>query len=287
MERSFRVLIMRLFLLIYFFIGIFIMFPFGNNTIFGQTIVSEEDDSSYRIKAGDTLEISVYGEPELTKIAKVSEEGKIIYPFIGEIKIGNMTMKEATNEIEALLKKDYFVNPQVNIFVQEYSKFFIVGAVKEEGRFELKGNLTLLDAIALAGGADTNANLSNIKVIRKSGKEEKQYSIDLYTQGKNFILESLDRIIVEKYGAISVLGQVAKPGNYAFVKGLTVVDAVALAGGFSDIASQNAVKVIRGTKEGKKQIFVVPVASILQSGDKSKDVNLKEGDIISVPESFF
>ena len=81
------------------------MFPFGNNTIFGQTIVSEEDDSSYRIKAGDTLEISVYGEPELTKVTKVSEEGKIIYPFIGEINIANMTIKEATNEIETLLKK--------------------------------------------------------------------------------------------------------------------------------------------------------------------------------------
>ncbi|MCK9572799.1 MAG: polysaccharide export protein [Candidatus Omnitrophica bacterium] len=278
---------MRLVLLIFFSISILISYPFGINEGFGQAIAFGEDNSSYRIKAGDTLEISVYGEPDLVKTVKVTEEGKIIYPFIGEMNVINMTLKEAVDAIEAFLRKDYFVNPQVNIFVKEYSKFFIVGAVKEEGRFELKGNLTLLDAIALAGGANPNANLSNIKVVRNLGKEEKQYNVDLYTKGKDFMLESLDRIIVEKYGAISVLGEVRRPGNYAFTKGLTAVDAIASAGGFSDIANQNAVKVIRETKEGKKEIFNVPVAHILKSGDKSKDVMLKEGDIVSIPESFF
>lgn len=278
---------MKLFFSIIFFIAIFASGFFPDGKVFGQTAPAGIDDSSYRIKAGDTLEVSVYGEPDLTKTVKVSEEGRVIYPFVGEINIINMTVKEATNEIEGLLRKDYFVNPQVSIFVKEYSKFFIVGAVKEEGRFELKGNLTLLDAIALAGGAQPDANLSNIKVIRKLGKEEKEYSIDFYTQGKDFVLEPLDRIIVARYGAISVLGQVKRPGNYSFAKGLTAVDAVALAGGFTDIANQNAVKVIRETKEGKKEIFNVPVASILETGDKRRDVLLKEGDIISIPESFF
>jgi len=279
---------LRLFLLIIFSVGIFIPGPFfGGKEVFGQTIALEEADSSYRIKAGDTLEVSVYGEPDLTKTVKVSEEGKIIYPFVGEFNVMNKTLREATTEIETILKKDYFVSPQVSIFVKEYSKFFIVGAVKEEGRYELKGNLTLLDAIALAGGTEPDANLSNIKVIRKSGKEEKQYSIDFSAEGKGFTLEPLDRIIVERYGAISVLGQVKKPGNYSFARGLTAVDAIALAGGFTDIANPNAVKVIRETKEGKKEIFNVPVANILQTGDKRRDVILKEGDIISVAESFF
>ncbi|MFA5337614.1 MAG: polysaccharide biosynthesis/export family protein [Candidatus Omnitrophota bacterium] len=278
---------MRLILLIFFSISILVSYSLGVKDVFGQIVASGDDDSLYRIKAGDTLEISVYGEPDLTKTIKVSEEGKVIYPFVGEIKLVNMTLKEAVDGIETLLKKDYFVNPQVSVFVKEYSKFFIVGAVKEEGRFELKGNLTLLDAIALAGGAESDANLSNIKVIRKVGKEEKQYSVDLYTKGKDFMLDSLDRIIVERYGAISVLGEVKRPGNYAFTKGITAVDVVASAGGFTDIANQNAVKVIRQTKEGKKEIFNVPVGSILKSGDKSRDIMLKEGDIVSVPESFF
>ncbi len=278
---------MRLFLLIIFSASVFTILPPSNSAVFCQDIASGEGDASYRIKAGDTLEISVYGEPDLTKIIKVSEDGKIIYPFVGEINIMNITLKEAVVKLENILKKDYFVNPQVSIFVKEYSKFFIVGAVKNEGRFELKGNLTLLDAIALSGGAEADANLAHIKVIRKIKGEEKQYDIDLYNQGKDFLLEPLDRVIVARYGAISVLGQVRRQGNYSFAKGLTAVDAVALAGGFTDIANQNAVKVIRETKEGKKEIFNVPVANILQTGDKKRDVTLREGDIISVPESFF
>lgn len=256
-------------------------------SLFSQNVPPVSGDMlEYRIKADDTLEISVYGEPDLTKIVKVSEEGKIIYPFIGEFKVGGLTVKDAIDEIETLLKKDYFVNPQLSIFVKEYSKFFVVGAVKYEGRYELKGNLTLLDAIALAGGADDSANLSKIKIIRREGKKEKEYTIDLYSQGKTFLLEPLDRIIVNEYGSVSVLGQVKRPGNYGFKKGLTAVDAIARAGGFTDIASQNGVKIIRVTK-GKKEIINVPVASILQTGDKSRDVKLKEGDVISVPESFF
>ncbi len=257
------------------------------------SILSQEQNSvtqeapEYRIKADDTLEISVYGEPDMTKTVKVSEEGKIIYPFIGEIKIEGLTLKDASDEIENLLKKDYFVKPQVDIFVKEYSKFFIVGAVKEEGRYELKGNLTLLDAIALAGGADDGANLAKIKVIRRVGKKEKEYIVDFYAQGKTFLLEPLDRILVEEYGSISVLGEVKKPGNYSFRKGITVVNAIARAGGFTDIASQNGVKVIRAVKDGQKETLTVPVAHILQTGDKSKDVLLREGDIVSVPESFF
>jgi polysaccharide export outer membrane protein len=320
---------------------------------------------SYKIKSGDTLEISVYEEPDLNKTVKVSEEGKIIYPFIGEVKIGNLTVKEASREIENRLKEGFLVNPQVSIFVKEHSKFFVVGAVKIEGRYELKGNVTLLDAIALAGGTEENANLSEIKVIRKTENEDKEYVLDLYTQGKDFLLEPLDRVLIEEYGRISVLGtvntpgsyylkkntnvvdalafangaketadlskikitrqegeekrdyivnletdgqgfllrnkdivfieaydkisvfgQVNKPGSYDFKPGLTVVDAIAIAGGFTAVASQNGVTLVR-EKESKRKIFNVPVGSILKSGDKSRDILLEEGDIITVAESVF
>jgi polysaccharide export outer membrane protein len=274
-----------LFLLIIFIISMPASYPQGKSVEQPSGVKGEV--YAYRIKPGDTLEISVYGEPDLTKTTKVSEDGKIIYPFIGEIKVENLTISEAANEIETLLKKDYFINPQVAIFVKEYSKFFIVGAVKQEGRYELKGNLTILDAIALSGGAKEGANLSNIKVIRSIGKEESQYKVNFYTQGKDFLLQPLDRIIVDEFGDISVFGQVLRPGSYKYKRGLSTLDAIAMAGGFTDVANQNAVRVIRTNKAGQKQTFNVPVAQILKSGDKSKDLELKEGDIVSVGESFF
>lgn len=263
-------------------------YPQANKEVDKQAVASEDGNYVYRIKPGDTIEISVYGEPNLTKTVKVSEEGKIIYPFIGEIIIGNLTTKEATAKIENLLKKDYFVNPQVNIFIKEYAKFFIIGAINSEGSYELIGNLSLLEALALADGAKQNANLTNIKIIRKVGNEEKEYIVDFNKHGRDFLLQPLDRIIVKGYGDIAVLGQVRKPGSYKYSKGLTAIEAIALAGGFTDIADQNAVKVIRRAPgQDKKETFNVPIAHILKSGDKSRDVELKENDIISVPESFF
>jgi protein involved in polysaccharide export with SLBB domain len=65
------------------------------------------------------------------------------------------------------------------------------------------------------------------------------------------------------------------------------VDAIALAGGFTELASRNAVKVIRESKSGRRKTFIVPVGDILNSGDKSRDLLLEEGDTISVSESAF
>lgn len=350
----------RVFLIIYFISLSYVSYSQE------EAILSEENILSYQIKPGDTLEISVYGEPDLNKTMKVSEEGKINYPFIGEVKIAGFTIEDASTKIEELLMDGYFVKPQVSVFVKEYAKFFVVGAVNNEGGYELKGNLALLDAIALVGGVKENADISKVKVIRKSNGTQKEYIIDLNAQGKDFFLAPLDRIIVEEFGKISVLGevnrsdsyylgknanlfnaiaraggakpnanisaiqvkrkeggemkeyivslekdgerfvlksgdtifikpyekisvlgQVTRPGSYDFKPGLMAVDVIAMAGGFTEIANKNAVRVIRETKESKKKIFYVPAGDILKSGDKSKDVTLKEGDTVAVDESFF
>ncbi|MDP2922581.1 MAG: SLBB domain-containing protein [Candidatus Omnitrophota bacterium] len=350
----------RVFLIIYFISLSYVSYSQE------EAILSEENILSYQIKPGDTLEISVYGEPDLNKTVKVSEEGKINYPFIGEVKIAGFTIKDASTKIEELFMEGYFVKPQVSVFVREYANFFVVGAVNKEGGYELKGNLALLDAIALAGGVKENADISKVKVIRKSNGTQKEYIIDLNAQGKDFFLAPLDRIIVEQFGKISVLGevnrsdnyylkkdatlfdaiamaggartnanlskikvrrkegektkeyilslnedserfilksgdtifvksyekisvlgQVTRPGSYDFKPGVTAVDVIAMAGGFTEIANKNAVRVIRETKESKKKIFYVPAGDILKSGDKSKDVTLKEGDTVAVDESFF
>lgn len=332
----------------------------------GEALSLNDTTLSYNIKPGDTLEISVYGEPDLNKIVNVSENGKITYPFIGEIEIAGLSIKEAANKMEALLRDGYLVNPQVSIFIKEYARFMIVGAVRNEGRYELKGNLALMDGIALAQGAKDNADLSRVKVVRKKGRGEQEYIVDLETQGKSFLLEPADKIIVEEYGKvsvlgavtrsdnyhlkkntslfdilalaggakdnanlskiaitrkqadgskeyvvdlnkegkdfilksgdtvyvnpyekISVLGSVQRPGSYDFRPGLTAVDAIASAGGFTEFANRNGVKVIRMTKGSRRKTFNVPVGDILNRGDKSRDLMLEEGDTVSVSESMF
>jgi len=332
------------------------------------SIKQEGSMPTYRINPYDTLQISVYGEPDLSTTVVVSDQGTIRYALLGEIKVEGLTTTEVASKLEELLKKGYLVNPKVNVTVTEYSKVSVFGEVNQPGSYELKGPLTLLDVIVLAGGLKESANPSKIKVVRsyksKAG-EIKEYILDLEKEGKSFYLYPLDKIIIEKYGLIfitgavkspgafkleksniscldaitflaggaldnanlskvkvirqeknekkeytlnlledtsfivkegdkivldtykdiSIFGQVKRPGNYPYKYGMTVVDAITLAGGFTDIADTNNVKVVRDVG-GKKKTIKVPVGYILKTGDRKRDIPLEEKDTIIIPESW-
>ena len=146
--------------------------------------------------------------------------------------------------------------------------------------------ITLTDALSfLAGGLTEEADAGSIEVVRKANDQDKTYVLDSETQGRTFLLIEHDRVIVNEYGNISIFGQVAQPGRYPFKTGLTAVDSIALAGGFTDVASRNAVKVIRKA-DGRERAIKVPVGYILKSGDTTRDDELKDGDTVVVPESW-
>jgi len=244
----------------------------------------------YTISTNDILEISVYGEPDLSVTARVSQDGTVNYPFLGNIRAVGLTSREFGNNISDLLGEDYLVNPQVSVFIKEYAKISILGAVKMPGAYEMKDKLSLTQAIALASGFTDSADTSKVKIIRedKSGKQTFEVNVDQITDrsAEDVEIKAQDTIIVEEFGRFSVMGQVIKPGVYNLKKGLTVVEAVGLAGGFTNTASQNGTRVVR-LVDGKKQIINVPVSDIMRGGDTSKDIMLQSGDTIVVPESFF
>jgi polysaccharide export outer membrane protein len=108
---------------------------------------------------------------------------------------------------------------------------------------------------------------------------------------KNINLQAGDLIIVgamtqDEENAVVLFGQVVRPGRYPFKKGMTVIDAIALGGGLTPIASGNGTKVIR-TKEGQRTTMNIPLDSILKGGSKGKNIELEPNDVIVVPESFF
>ncbi|MDD2751658.1 MAG: SLBB domain-containing protein [Candidatus Omnitrophica bacterium] len=249
-------------------------------------------DSDYTIHPNDVLEISVYNEPDLDKMVRVSEVGTVNYPLLGNIKAAGLSVRELEKNISEFLAEDYLVNPQVHVFLKEYgSKVSVLGQVKKPGSFELKGSLTLMEAIALAGDFSETGNPASVKVIRKERGQEKIYEIDtsrITEKGdKSQDLDLLpgDVISVEEYGRISVLGQVNKPGSFILKKDLTVLEAIALAGGFTKIADMDATRVVR-QENGKKRVYPVKISAIMK-GYKSYDIVLLPGDTIVVPESFF
>lgn len=247
-------------------------------------------EKDYVISANDILEISVYAEPDLSLQARVAQDGSINYPLLGNIKAAGFTLREFQVYLSGLLAEDYLVKPQVSIFIKEYAKFSILGQVRFPSAYQIKENITLTQAIALAGGFTPSANTANVKIIRgiDGQKETIEVNVDqiLQKSTEDIKINANDTIMVEEYGRFSIIGQVAKPGIYNLQKNLTVVEAISLAGGFSATAAQDGTRVIR-MEADEKVIIPVPVATIMKRGESSKDIFLQEGDTIVIPESFF
>lgn len=274
-----------------YFLIVLIFLLVSFNFSFSEEGVTPE----YKISANDLLEINVYGEPDLNKIVRVAIDGKVSYPLLNSVEAKGLTAKELEKKIGDLLQQDYLVNPQVHVFVKEFAKILILGQIKLPGSYQLKSGMKVMDAIALAGGFTDKANPEDVKLVREENGQKE--TIDINTKDivareaadKDVDLLPNDLIVVgslsESSSSIIVLGQVKRPGRYDYKKGMTVLEAIAAAGGLTDTAASNSTKVIRENKN-KKQTFSVPVGSLLKGGS-GRDMVLEPEDKIIVPESFF
>ena len=120
----------------------------------------------YRVGPGDHIEISVYGEPDLTTKVRVNKSGVISFPFLDDIQVVGLTTKELEATIHNGLLGDYLVNPQVQVAIVQYRPFFIHGQVKNPGGYPYQEDLTLDKAIALAGGLASRASKTDWKITR-------------------------------------------------------------------------------------------------------------------------
>ncbi len=124
----------------------------------------------YKVGPNDVLEISVYGEDDLSQRANVTSGGYITYPLLGRIKAAGMTVLELEEYIREALAKEYIRNPQVRISVQEFSNLFVIGQVLQPGPFPFKGGMTVLEAVTTAGGFTKIANKRKVKIVRTAGE---------------------------------------------------------------------------------------------------------------------
>jgi protein involved in polysaccharide export with SLBB domain len=138
-----------------------------------NTGTSSVKSPTYVLTPNDVVQIKVYQEDDLETKARVGQDGTISFPLIGVVQIGGKTMEEAGDLIREKLDKDYLVNPQITLIVVEYSKrrFTVLGQVQKPGSFEIPSeeSMTLLEAIALAGGYTRLADKAHVKVTRISG----------------------------------------------------------------------------------------------------------------------
>ena len=136
----------------------------------------KKDVKVYQISPSDGVEIKVYQEEDLFTKGRIASDGSIVFPLIGVIKIGGKTVEQAAGMIKDLLAKDYLVNPQVSVTVVEYSKrrFTVLGQVARPGPYDFpnEGNVDLVEAIGMAGGATRIASSKATISRLKDGKKE-------------------------------------------------------------------------------------------------------------------
>jgi polysaccharide biosynthesis/export protein VpsN len=132
------------------------------------------DDKAYTLGAGDKLRITVYNEPDLSGEFEVSGQGSISVPLLGQVQV----IGKSTGEVQAILTqkygKDYLVNPSVSIEVLNYRPFFIIGEVNHPGSYPYVNGMTVINAVALAGGYTPRADHDGIKIKHSSQTTEQQ-----------------------------------------------------------------------------------------------------------------
>jgi polysaccharide export outer membrane protein len=246
-------------------------------------------NSNIKLGAGDLIELSVFGVPDLSTKARVSSSGDVYLPLIDYVHVADLTTDEAQELIQKRLEDGGFVrNPHVTIFVDESASqaITVVGEVSHPGTYPVIGERRLFDLLSMAGGLTEKAGRSVVITHRgdPGQKTELQLPQNLAEDTHNNV-EVLpgDTIIVSRAGIIYVVGDVQRPSGFLIEdSSLTVLKALALAGGSTRTASLNRTKILRQTPSGVQEI-PVPLKKVMQA--KSPDIAMVKGDVLFVPGS--
>ncbi len=261
-------------------------------------IGSSTGDSGYRIGPRDLIKIEVYDVPELNVERRVSESGAINLPLVGEVPVSGKTEEQLSRDLKELLGTKYLQRASVGVKVLEFRSrpISVMGAVKQPGSLAFSGRWSLLEALTAAGGlAENHGNMIYVRRQADNGLAD-QVAVrvdDLLTKADprvNIPIFANDLINVPAVVEVTVycLGQVAQPGALAFKSNerITLLAAIARAGGPTDRAASK-IQIKRAPQEpgGTATEIAVDYKRILAG--KEPDVELVQGDVVFVKESFF
>jgi polysaccharide biosynthesis/export protein VpsN len=131
-------------------------------------------DRNYRLGAGDHVDIAVFGEKDLSLSARIGDNGRISYPFLGEMLVAGLTLDALEKRVRDALAGDYLVDPKVTVSVTEYRPFFVNGQVRNPGSYPFQPGMTVRKAVSLAGGLTERASERKISLIPESEKAAKK-----------------------------------------------------------------------------------------------------------------
>ena len=256
-----------------------------------------QGSASYQLGENDVIEVRVFNQPDLTRIAQVTADGTVTLGLVETVRVAGLTAQQVQDKLD-LLYAEYLVKPQVFVTVTEYRSQVIqvFGAVRNPGQHRLTGPAKVLDVLSQVGGSTEQAGerlfLLRKTIDKKTGEPVPNVlpeEVDLHRllkegdTAQNLVVHAGDVLYAPRADEVYVLGEVKNPGAVKFEDGMTVTQAISKVAGFTRIASRR-VQVVRVQADGKKQ-YDLHVGKI-ESG-KEKDFVLQARDLVVVPESWF
>jgi polysaccharide export outer membrane protein len=232
---------------------------------------------------GDSVSIQVFGQPDATNVY-VGDDGTISVPLAGNIQVAGVSPVEAAARVTKALKDGgYFVDPHVTIIVtqQRNQVVSVLGEVQGVGRYPIGPRTTIVDLLAQAGGVKATAADVGYVLRNDDNGHISRYPVKLTGLADNdtmlaFKLMGGDSLLVPRAEHYYLSGEVATPGTYPIEPGMTVIQAIARAGGINERGSERRIELKRLGKNGQYQILHAKLGDPIQADD-----------IIRVKESIF
>ena len=247
--------------------------------------------ATYKVGANDVLGIKVFGEEELSNKYTVDTDGSITFPLIGRFQVGGKTTREIEEGLTKALVPDWLKRGQVSVEIAQYRSrsIFVMGEVRNPGRYSIEGPMTLLEVIANAGS--TTATASNTIIVQRykeglaatvgapampgddRSAEVLRISLEELREGKlsaNLLLQDSDTIIVPAAERVYVSGFVKTPGSYPIRPGMTVRQAITEAGGIAERGSSRGIKIIRKDPKGREVEIDAQMSDLVRPNDQIK-----------------
>lgn len=259
--------------------------------------LAQSTAGEYRVGPRDLLEIRVLEAPELNLERRVSDNGQLDLPIVGQLAVTGMTSGEIKDRLVAMLTAKYTQRANVSIIVKEYASkpVSVLGAVLRPGSLTISGRWDLQQAILAAGGLAPNAG-RKIFVLRKSdsGLSDRLEvdSADLFQRASgtwNVPIFPSDIINVPPRTVVKVfcLGELKAPGAIEFDSEdrMTLLSVIAKAGGLTDRAARGSIKIKRRLPDGRDVEVEADYRRIVSG--KDKDPEMKPDDVVVIKESLF
>lgn len=250
------------------------------------TTMAVNAQDAYELGIGDRVSISVFGQDDMSATTEVAADGTITMALIGRVNVEGMTPPAVSRLLESRLENEgYLRNANVNVVVEEYrsNTVSVLGQVNQPGKIALRGNTSLTEILALAGGIKSGGG-ERLVLIREGSDgtqiRQEYYLNELLDRKADsqppVMVRKGDTLFVPKAEQFYIHGQVQKPGTYTLDRPLNVMQALSVSGGFNPRANTNGVVLYRKQSDGTVETLDVDLSD-----------PIRDGDVLFVKESLF